>query len=88
MRVGPLTALSDLSVNRRVLHLAGFVGTEVRADAEDPAEVLNGRDCFERARNDLAGAGTLRFLGQTGLEELGVGEDDAELVVQPVKDGR
>jgi hypothetical protein len=88
IRVGALTGLSDLSVNRRVLHLAGFVEAQVRADAEDAPEVLDGRDRFEGAGHNLAGASALGLLAETCLEQLSVGEDDAELVVQPVKDGR
>ena len=52
------------------------------------AQVLNGVDSFEDALDDLAGASLLRLVGETAFEQLGVGEDDPELIVQPVKETR
>jgi hypothetical protein len=52
------------------------------------SQVLNGVDRFEDALDDLAGASLLRLVGETAFEQLGVGEDDPELIVQPVKETR
>ena len=52
------------------------------------AELLNGVDGFEDALDDLAGAGFLGVVGQPALEQLGVGQNDPELIVQPVKEPR
>jgi len=51
----------------------------------DPAELLGRTDCLHRPGYDLLGPGAERIVGQTVLEQLGVREDDAELVVQPVE---
>ena len=58
------------------------------SNADEAAEILNGRDRFKRTGDHLASASSLGFLGQLGLEQLGVGEDDPQLVVEPVEDTR
>jgi hypothetical protein len=52
---------------------------------EFAAEVLNGVDGFEDAFDDLTGAGFLRLVRQTAFEKFGIGQNDPELIVQPVK---
>jgi len=51
-------------------------------------QMLNGVDGFEDALDDLTGARLLRLVSETAFEQLGVGEDDPELIVQPVKEPR
>lgn len=51
-------------------------------------QMLNGVDGFEDALDDLTGARLLRLVGEAAFEQLGVGENDPELVVQPVKKTR
>ena len=51
-------------------------------------QMLNGVDGFEDALDDLTGARLLRLVGETAFEQLGVGENDPQLVVQPVKETR
>lgn len=41
---------------------------------------------FERRLNHLPGAVALRVAGRLGMQQLGVREDDAELVIQAVKE--
>ena len=41
---------------------------------------------FEDAGDYLAGAGAVNVVGRFRFEQLGVGEDDAELVVQSVEE--
>jgi hypothetical protein len=41
---------------------------------------------FERAGNDLASAGALHFVDSSGLEEFGVRQDDAQLIIQAMKE--
>ena len=53
--------------------------------ADNPAEFLDRRNCFQRARDDLAGAGALGFFRQTSLQQFGVRENHAELVIQLVE---
>src|SRR5215475_2170812 len=48
-------------------------------------EVLNGVDGFEDALDDLTGARFLRLVSQTAFEQFGVGQNNPELIVQPVK---
>ena len=55
---------------------------------DQPPEILDGGDRLERTGDDLTGARTVGFVRQPCLEELGVGENDAELVVQTVKHPR
>ena len=52
------------------------------------AQVLNGVNGFEDALDDLPGARFLRVVGQTAFEQFGVGQNDPELIVQPVKQPR
>ena len=58
------------------------------ADAEQAPKILDRGNGFESARNNLAGSGPLGLVRQPRLEELRVGQDDSELVVEPMKDGR
>ena len=58
------------------------------ADAEQAPKILDRGNGFESARNNLAGPGTLGFVRQTRFEQLRVGQDDPELVVEPMKNGR
>jgi hypothetical protein len=51
-------------------------------------QVLHGVDGFEDALDDLAGARLLRLIRETAFEKLRVGENDPELIVQPVKETR
>lgn len=57
-------------------------------EADDTPEVLNGGDRLERSRDDLACSSTLPIFGQASFEQLGVCQDHAELVVEPVEDLR
>lgn len=41
---------------------------------------------FEDAAHDLGSPRTIDVVGSLGLEELGVGEDDAELIVQAMEE--
>jgi hypothetical protein len=50
--------------------------------------VLNSVDRFEDAFDDLTGTRLLRLVGETAFEQLSVGENDPELIVQPVKETR
>lgn len=49
-------------------------------------EILNDADGLEGAGDDLGGPDTMRFVGQLGLKQFRVREDDAELVVQPMEE--
>lgn len=51
-------------------------------------QVLNGVDGFEDALDDLTGARLLRLVSETAFKQLGVGKNDPELIVQPVKETR
>lgn len=51
-------------------------------------EILDRRNGVERAEHDLTRPGLLGLVDQPGFEQLGVGEDHAELIVEPVKDLR
>jgi len=48
-------------------------------------EVLNDADGFEGARDDLGGPDAVGLVAELVFEQLRVSQDDAELVVQPVK---
>lgn len=52
------------------------------------SEVLDGVDGFEHRLHDLTSAGALRLVRETTLEQLGVGQNDPKLIVQPVKQAR
>ena len=54
--------------------------------AQARAEVLGRRDGLEHAGHDLARAGSGHLVRGLRLDELGVGEDDPQLVVQSVKE--
>ena len=56
-----------------------------RVEGPITIELVHCGDRFERAGHDLGRARSLRFVGQPAFEQFGIGEDDAELVVQPVK---
>ena len=49
------------------------------------AQPLGGCDGFEGAADDQAGANPIGIVAEAVFEELGVGENDAELVVQSVE---
>ena len=49
--------------------------------------VLGSADSIDCAGDDLARTRTMTLIVELGLQQLGVGEDDAELVVQAVKQG-
>jgi hypothetical protein len=74
---GAAGCVIPLSVSRR--------GRPVGRRTDNGAELVNGRDRFERARHHLSRARSMRFFGQPAFEQLGIGEDDAELVVQSMK---
>src|SRR5215510_6911796 len=67
---GVTTLMSFIRRSRRVGHAANL---------------LNGRNRFENTRHHLAGAGALGGVGETTLQQLGIRENDAELVVEPVE---
>ncbi len=48
--------------------------------------MLDGVDRFEDALDDLAGTRFLRLVSQAAFEKLGVGQNNPELIVQPVKE--
>jgi hypothetical protein len=48
-------------------------------------EVLHDTNRLERAGDDLGGSDTLSFVGQLGFEQFRVGQDDTELIVQPME---
>lgn len=50
------------------------------------ADVLDGRKRLERARDELRPSAPARLVGAFRLEELRVGEDDPQLIVQSVKE--
>jgi hypothetical protein len=50
------------------------------------ADVPDGRERLEGARDELRPSATARLVGALRLEELGVGEDDPQLIVQSVKE--
>ena len=49
------------------------------------AQALDRGDGVKGSGDDLAGPGTLRLVGQAAFEQFGVGENDAQLIVQPVE---
>jgi len=50
------------------------------------ADLFGGSHGFESAGDDLPGAGALHFVDSPGLEEFCVRENDAQLIVQPMKE--
>ena len=57
-------------------------------DAKQASEVLDRGDGLKGARDNLAGSSTLGLFCQARFEQLRVGQDDPELVVEPMKNGR
>ena len=51
-------------------------------------EVLDDADRFEGTGDDLRRPGSMHLVGELAFEQLGVGQDDPELVVQPVEETR
>ncbi len=51
------------------------------------ANLLDRADRLDRAVHDLRGARSTGVIAQVRFEELGIGEDDAKLVVQPMEEG-
>jgi hypothetical protein len=47
--------------------------------------VLSRVDGIESSRNDLLGSSPQRFIREAMLEQLGVGENDAQLIVEAVE---
>ena len=70
--------------------LDGLTGTTVKKLAlsifQPLADVPDGRERLERARDQLRPSTPARLVGALRLEELGVGEDDPELIVQSVEE--
>jgi hypothetical protein len=58
---------------------------ERRLQTDDAAQILDGRNGFERPVDDLARPGALSVVGQPGLQQLRVGENHTQLVVQPME---
>ena len=56
-----------------------------RVQTDDAPEVLDGQDRLQCAAHHLPGAGALGFVGEASLEQLGIGENDAELVIEPME---
>ena len=50
-----------------------------------PAQCARGRHRFKRGADNLRGSRTIRVVCRFGFQEFGVGEDDAQLIVQMVK---
>src|SRR5262249_1570899 len=50
------------------------------------AQFLDGGERVESARYDLRRAGAIHVVGRFGFEQLGVGKDDPELVVQAMEE--
>ena len=50
------------------------------------ANLARGRHRVEDARDDLRRAGAARVVGELRFEQLGVGENDPELIVQSMKE--
>ena len=51
-----------------------------------PAQGAGSPHRFERARHDLRGARAIRIVGNFRVQEFGVGEDHAELIVQTMEE--
>ena len=79
---------SDCTVKNVIDRQAEITFLVLGSDPNQAPKVLNSRDGVQRAGDDLAGARALCFLSQARLEQLSVGQDDSELVVQAVKDPR
>jgi hypothetical protein len=70
--------------------LDAWEGVRVKKPAlsglEPLPDVSDGGERLERAGNELSAAAPARFVAGFGLDELRVGENDPELVVQSVKE--
>jgi hypothetical protein len=53
--------------------------------SQEPSQFLDRPNRFKCASDDLTGAGLLEVVSQTGLEELSIGQDHAELIVEAMK---
>jgi len=62
------------------------LGITVCAGSNRMFEVLNDADRFERTGHDLGGANPLGLVLELVLEEFGVSQNHAQLVVQAVKE--
>ena len=86
LRVDLLTCRSRLSCTR---HQGSGPPTRLSAaralKANGSAKILDRGYGFERAHHDLTGPGTLCLVGKPSLKKLGVGKDNAELVVEPME---
>ena len=51
----------------------------------DSPQTLHGRDRIDRPRDDLTGSGSLGLVGEAAFQQLSVGENDAELIVQSME---
>lgn len=54
--------------------------------ADGLLEVLDGADRLKRAGHDLGGTRAMDFIGQLAFEQFRVGQNDAELVVEAMKE--
>jgi hypothetical protein len=54
--------------------------------ADGLLEMLDGANRLERPGDDLGGPNAMDLVGELALEQLRVGQDDAELVVQAMKE--
>ncbi len=61
---------------------------ERRLHPDEATQLLHGRDGIERAPDNLPGPGSLGLIREPGFEQLGVGENHAQLVVEPMEDLR
>lgn len=62
------------------------LGATVCASSNRVFEVLDDADGFERAGHDLRGSDPVGLILELVLEKFGIGQNHAELVVQPVKE--
>ena len=83
---GNLVLLSSKSWRRfQVCQRIGNSGAGIVVGRQGVAKPLRGRDGFEGAADDQARANSIGVVAEAVFEKLGVGENDAELVVQPVE---
>ena len=62
------------------------LGAAVCTSSNRVCEVLDDANRFERAGHDLRGSNPVGLILELVLEEFGIGQYHAELVVQPVKE--
>ena len=55
---------------------------------DDTSQTLHGRDGVDGSRDDLTGARALRLVAQPAFQQLGVGEDHPELIIQSMEQPR